>query len=340
MSNNHILFMAGDPGGAAAILPVIREWRGAKTVLAYRHAATRFSSEGITLSKLDEVRSSTVEAAAWLEKIRPDCLCAATSVNGVDWERHFFLAAQSRGIPSLAVLDYWSNYSARFSLVKHLDALPDMIAVMDARASREMVQDGFPANKLRITGQPVLDEARRWRATLSADSRDNFRKQLGLMAETRAVLFVSQPLRAMNDRTGYEFQPWQDECASLERVARAIARSDAASESLLLIKLHPRESIDKYDSLIPTLPCPARIVASTHHRWEVCLAADVVIGIDSMLCEEAEAIGCEVERLQQNAPVGLAAASARPDRGGRNGLPLATELIAQIIENDLKQNNN
>ena len=28
-----------------------------------------------------------------------------------------------------------------------------------------------------------------------------------------------------------------------------------------------------------------------------------------MLCEEAEAIGCEVERLQQNAPVGLAASA-------------------------------
>src|SRR5438477_634057 len=119
-----------------------------------------------------------------------------------------------------------------------------------SRRGAEMMANGFPAKRLTITGQPVLDEARQWYASLSGDSRQRFREKLGIAADTRIFLFISQPLREMRHATGDEARPSDDEFASLEKLAQAIADAPAASK-LLLIKLHPREARDKYQHVVP-----------------------------------------------------------------------------------------
>ena len=220
MRKSDVLLLAGDPGGASALLPVIKGWHGRKMILAYRQAVDLFQREGLVFERLNDARASTIDAGLWLEKKRPGLVCAATSVNGVDWERHFFVASRKLGIPSVAVLDYWSNYVPRFTLAQSLDALPDVIGIMDERARIEMIGNGFPAERLSITGQPVLDDVRRWHADLSGDSRRRFREQLGLAADTRAFLFISQPLREMRLATGNDGRSCDDEFASLKKLAR------------------------------------------------------------------------------------------------------------------------
>jgi hypothetical protein len=332
-SQGHGLFLAGDPGGAAALLPVIQEWKGKKTVFAYRHAADLFRSGGEDVRPLDERSAGDTEAAALLANTRPDFVCAATSVNGVDWERHFFVAARQLGIPSLAVLDYWSNYTVRFSLSRELDALPDLISVADERMLAEMIACGFPAERLRIAGQPVLDEVRRWHRALGEGRRAEFRAGLQVAEDTRLFLFVSQPLREMRRLAGADMDAQEDEVAGATRLARAIAQAPMASKRLL-IKIHPREDADKYQSLLSAFPDLVRLSSSEMHRWEQCIAADIIYGIDSMLLEEAQIMGCPVHRLERGTPISLERGPVAPLSRTSNDLP-ASRRIVQILTHDL-----
>ena len=329
-SQSRVLFVAGDPGGAAALLPVITTWTGPKTVLVYRQAAKIYRDAGLEIQELGEGAPSLQAAAEWIKSTQAAMVVGATSVNGIDWECYFFQAAAGCSVPSLAVLDYWSNYSPRFTLAQPLDALPDLIAVMDERARQEMLAAGFPGDRLRITGQPVLDEARRWRAGIRKDHRQQFREQLQLPPEATAFLYVSQPLREMRATTGTVTTD-EDEFAALIRLSQAMQEL-ADPRMVLLIKLHPREPSDKYDAILGELPFQARIVNPALHRWEVCLAADQVWSISSMLLEEARAMGCRVGMLRTGEPVHLLPSGHADEPDARMEMPLATALIRQLID--------
>jgi hypothetical protein len=328
-SQGHALFLAGDPGGAAALLPVIREWRGEKTVLAYRQAVDIFRRAGETVRALDEEAASVAEAGALLEDVQPSFLCAATSVNGVDWERRFFVAARQLGIPGLAVLDYWGNYAIRFTLAQEFDALPDLIAVADERMLAEMIACGFSAERIRVAGQPVLDEVRCWYGALPRGSRGRFRAALQVTEDTHLFLFVSQPLREMWRAVGVDSAAKEDEMQAATRLAQAIAQSPIPSKQLL-IKIHPRETADKYQSLRGSFAEWVRIAPAEMHRWEVCVAADDIFGIDSMLLEEARIMGCAVQRLESGVPIDLGRSSIEPLQQVESDEP-ASRRIVQIL---------
>ena len=324
-----VLFVAGDPGGAAALLPVINAWPGPKIVLVYRQAAKSYRDAGLEIHALNDETASTAAASDWITQTQASLVVGATSVNGVEWEQHFFVAARELHIPSLALLDYWSNYAPRFTLAEHLDALPDMVAVMDQRACDEMIKAGFPSSRLRITGQPVLDEVRRWRANVDAAQQQQFRQSLTLPSNASVFLFVSQPLLEMRAATGTVTEE-EDEFSALTRLSQAVAALPDASK-VLLIKLHPRESADKFDGFLSSLPFQARVVNPALHRWEVCLAVDQVWSISSMLLEEARAMGCRVGIIQRGVPIDLQADDHVHEPMVREEMPLATTRIRQLI---------
>jgi hypothetical protein len=316
-----VLFIAGDPGGASSLLPVIAAWQGPKAVLAYRQALKIFTDAGIECLSLNETPASITAASERLSDSAASALVAATSVNGVDWEQHFFMAARQLNLPSLSLLDYWSNYTPRFTLTKPLDAVPDQIAIMDERARDEMIAEGFSASQLVITGQPVLDEARRWRSSEVGQDREGFRQSLGLKPGETAVLFVSQPLREIRIATS-STDTSDDEYQALDKLIAELK----SSPTTLLVKMHPREPQDKYARIMEGLPFPARIVDPSIHRWGACIAADRIYGLSSMLLEEAKVMGCAVDfpGAQTSPP------SVHGD-SGRSACESVIRLIARLL---------
>src|SRR5262245_41082490 len=107
-----IVATAGDPGGAAALAPVLellcREGRQVRA-LAYRQAVAQWRDGGLDVEQLAETTNLEM-ARQRLSDLRADSLFTATSDNGINLEKPFIAAAQSLGIPSLAVLDHWMNY--------------------------------------------------------------------------------------------------------------------------------------------------------------------------------------------------------------------------------------
>ena len=123
-------------------------YREARAVWANLEPAPQEVAEAIT----------TDEAARLLERLGADFLLAGTSFNGVDLEKRFIAAARLAGVPSLAVLDFWSSYGLRFAdAAGRLAYLPDRIAVMDASARAELIAAGVEAERVVATGQPALE---------------------------------------------------------------------------------------------------------------------------------------------------------------------------------------
>ena len=142
-----VLAICGDPGGAAATAPVLLELRTDPRVMvkvfAYKQALPFWQNRGLEVSPLDE-HMSPAQVEELMRSVNPDLVFAGTSVNGVDLEKQFIARARALNIPSCSLLDFWSNYRARFADESgSLSFFPNKIAVMDQRARTEMIAAGF-----------------------------------------------------------------------------------------------------------------------------------------------------------------------------------------------------
>lgn len=308
-----VFAVAGDPGGASALAGAIellrQEARVEVVAFAYRQAAVIWKSRGLTFDALSG-DISRQQSKDLLEVSGAALLLLGTSVNGLDLEKLFLMAAGELGIRSLAVLDYWSNYRPRFAQKEGELLLPDKIAVMDARAYREMAADGFPEERLVVTGQPAFDRLKSLRKTFSGASE--VRQRVGAASDAKVVVFASQPIGEVygHDKTvpawlGYvEGDVLDLLIASLDRIAER-----RAIPITLVVRPHPREDASKFASV------RAKRIRLVIDRdidvYELVMASDLLVGMNSILLLEASYLGVIALSLQP----GLVKADSLPSNG-------------------------
>ncbi len=298
-----VVAVAGDPGGARAVAPVISELRergGCEVIaLAYNQAVGVWNAHGIAAINLGgEPTQGTIRAR--LSSPRASLLLCGTSANGIDWEREFIDGARGLGIPSLAVLDFWSNYRRRFTDADGRNPRwPDRIAVMDGRARQEMVWEGFAAERLAVTGQPAFDELGALRESFTPERRAEIRRRLDPGMEATVALFVSQPLAALYgtdpERPGH---PGFTETETLAGLTAALAElaDEAGRDVTLVVRPHPREATP---ALPPGTGGRLRVViVPEFDARELAMSADLVTGMNSVLLLEACHLGCVTLSLQ------------------------------------------
>lgn len=289
-----IVAVAGDPGGARALAPVIARLLLSGDVdvvaLAYLHARSVWAERDIAFSELASDGSLDVEAE--LVRTRPSIVVTATSVNSIDLETQFVAAAARLGIPSVSVLDFWANYRQRFIDTKGNLVLPDRIAIMDEASRAEMVALGFPPATLKVTGQPALEEIGLEARTISEAEQHSTRAAAGVPGTGQLVLFVSQPLAGGPTDWGYsELTVIPDLIAALANIGRK--RGERLE---LLIRPHPKETPSRWAT--PDSDTLGVTVSTVGDRLRVAMAADLVVGMTSVLLVEACLLGCVVVSLQ------------------------------------------
>ncbi|MBF0283716.1 MAG: hypothetical protein HQL51_04580 [Magnetococcales bacterium] len=322
-----LLALCGDPGGGAALAPVLRLLRRQgedATILAYRQSAMLLPRQGLPCEILPDQPLSPEAIAQRLGNHR--LLLTATSVNGTDHEKYFIAAARARGIPSLALLDFPSTYRARFADERdHLTFLPDAVAVMDRHTRNEMIAAGFPRGVPRMTGQPAFDHLAALRLGFTAERRRSARQRLGAREGEILVLFVSQPLREMfGEAWGFS----QEEVLSDLLDALAQVAPERSGGVLLAIRPHPRENPEAFDGVGAGIP-GLRVVVDRHaDGLESVLAADWVGGMNSVLLMEACLLGRPVVSLQP----GLRLPDPLPsNRAGASLVITQREEIAPVV---------
>lgn len=275
------LVCASDAGGANAILPVVKRLIADNADLICivdNQAREPFRQAGIEF--IDARTIALADLYELMEKFRPDLFLAGTSL-GKTIDKDILLWCRERFVPSVYVLDFWANYWQRFSSeLKDFKYLSDYICVMDDMSKQDMVDEGFAEKQIIVTGNPHFD---------------HFTDGIGLTGEkTNRALFISQPLRALNERSEIEKYGY-DEYQVLKDVLHIW--STAPAESRLIVRLHPNEDRLKFNSLLD--PNDARIsLDKCTDVKESISAADMVIGMNSMVLFQAAAAGKTVISYQ------------------------------------------
>ncbi len=298
-----VVAICGDPGGANAVAPVIealrREGRVNVHALAYQQARMQWLKRNLTCEEIPE-DMTCIAAAKRLRLSKALLLLTGTSVNPVELEKQFIAAAHETGIPSLAVLDFWSNYRRRFSDVEdHLVYLPDRIAVMDERARDEMIAVGFEPIRLIITGQPALDDLAKLKTQFNSKRRHAIIDALSVAPDELFVLFVSQPMSILNgaDAINPHYYGYTEKTvlssltAALDQIAEEHNQKIA-----LVIRPHPRESDEFLDKL--DYHTIRMLVYTEGKAYDLAMAADLVIGMNTILLMEACYLGCITVSIQ------------------------------------------
>lgn len=316
MTPIRILAIAGDPGGANALAPVLEELakdeRVYLTTHAYGQTMTLWQGRGFPAP------SPALAAGATLDALLADyaLLLCATSATAEMAELRYIAVAQAAGVATLSLLDYWANYALRFRA--NPDAplcLPQSIAVMDDAAVAEMVAEGFPKDTLVVTGQPALD---RFAQRSTVNHRQALRRELGVKEDELLLIFASQPLAELYDKIhgdpcwlGYhQYGVVQALCDVLDAIA------ERHGQALTLVILpHPRETPASYEQ-IHAQRITLRTESGDPHRWAG--AADLVCGMNSMFLVES----CHAGNLTVSLQPGL----CRPDT-----LPVSRQGICPLV---------
>lgn len=266
-----ILAVAGDAGGARALQTVIhRLQKDGITVECYAYAAAIqiWEAEGFT------PRTNFPQEIKQFDKI-----LLGTTVSTEQNELVIIRQAQIADIPTVSVLDFWTNYRARFTTADGDFILPKAIAVMDEPARHEMIGLDFPKEILHVTGQPAFDEL----ADYLIKNETNFLIDSGQKIK---ILYVSQPLSQLyhRDKLGFdEYEAIQDVVNELAAILEKNKR-----HGILTLKLHPREADRTYNFQVSDLPFLEIVTAEAFDNpRRVVQNSDFVIGMNSILLMEA-----------------------------------------------------
>ncbi len=290
-----VVFFSGEPGGAEVLAPVIDfmeeigRWR--IEVIAKGLAIDRFENNGVLYKKTsvkEDVLRMLRDAEAGL------VITSAASLVEIDaTESDVWKICRQNNITTLALLDQWQNYSARFfpeGISVSQDDLPDYINAINAIGKADMVREGFPEERLITFGHPYL--TRIARDYNHADKKEA-RKALGVSDNQQSIsLFVSEPIAKYYDRTrGYNEEDaldiWLDWIGNRE------------DSPIALVKCHPKEDPKKLQAILAGHPtAKASLIKQGISPFQCLVAADEVYGMTSIMLIEAYVMGKPVLSVQ------------------------------------------
>jgi hypothetical protein len=280
-----VLFVAQDAGGFNSLVPVIRKFRQRKSAevrVLLRGASLKIAREG-RIRHEDGTRMGEAEVRAYVSGANPAVIVTGTS-GGPSIDKWAIMVAKEAKIPTVAVIDFWINYNIRFNFTNDssLDdrLMPDRILVMDGVAKTEMIEQGFPRDRIIVTGNPHFDAFKvlPWRR----------------VAATPLILFVDQPISesiaaGWHEDYGYtELQVFKDFLACLERLKL---------KARVVVKLHPRTASGKeYQEIAKDFRTEVSLEQGSHES--LLRRADLVFGMTSILLFEAAIVGKRVVSYQ------------------------------------------
>lgn len=205
-------------------------------------------------------------------KFNPLAVVTATSF-GLSLDKKILKLAKKRGVPTVSVVDFWSNYIMRFSNQGKEDLVysPDVICVIDEQMKKEMEKDGFDKKILNITGNPFFD---------------GFKK--APEAKGKYFLFISQPFSELGISDFDEVKILKDYIDALAKIKE---------KTPVIISFHPREkNKSKFEKVISDANIKIKIAKKSGD--DLVDNAKIVLGINSMALFRAALKGKKVISYQ------------------------------------------
>ncbi|HWR45775.1 hypothetical protein [Sporomusa sp.] len=264
-----IVFLAHDPGGYDVTLPV----------------AQSFEHDGIPsecyctgpAAKLNPLQGISAKEVLQAIQCLLDSRKIAGLITGTSWgssvELQAIGACKQAGIPTVAILDYWSNYQTRFVSPAGEVIYPDYYIVMDELAKAEAVQVGVPPTIIKALGHPGLDKYIACQRSVRC-----------LNEKLKKVLFLSQPLSVLyGESLGYS------EHQALADCSMVVANLD---NCILHVKFHPKDDASFQQRYVE--------LAVAGNLLDIMPEYDLIIGMSTMGLLHAVLMGIPAISYQPN----------------------------------------
>lgn len=297
---------ACDPGGANMLFPLVNElqMKYHVTLLGKEKALLRYRIFGFKGVGIPEEEMGTHQ---FLESIfdrnLPDFIITATSANDF-FERNLWQFAKQKNVPTLCIIDQWINLGIRFTDLDFTKVddyypqypkkyLPDIICVIDDLAKNMLKAEGVPEAHIRVTGQPYFEYLLNHKKNTGVKTNEVM-NLWDPQSDAFKLIFVSEPLTELYGEDVENI--WGlSELTILSECVKSLKRIDALQRVKLIVKAHPRESIDKLMKKIHQLnseyKCTIKLVSEEVNGWDLIQSSDFLIGLTSIFLLEAVLLG-------------------------------------------------
>lgn len=289
------LMFVEDPGAAiyARFLPTVVKQHGINlTVVAAGHAVPYFEGQCT-------VWRGSEDAGQLLDTLQPNLVLLGTSENPDTFAFALRHAAAQRAIPTVGIVDSVANASERFKgrTADPLAHAPSWIVVPDEVAAGEFVKLGFAAERVQVCGHPQFDDVLQLRAQWTvADRRCQRERWLAGARPDRPVLvFIAEISTGLNAEQfqrspSYTLAGQQDSAYRTEVVIDALfqAATRLQEKPYMVLRLHPKQALSdlpRHHALFD------QVSDKSEPALELVNAADMVVGMTSMLLLEASLLG-------------------------------------------------
>lgn len=339
MKSKRWLLFVEDPGAVNYFLPIVeyfkinkinfRIWGGGKALALFKKTGQRIESY-----QQKSISSLKAEDAVVL---------VGTSENHKSPSFSLLKWAKEKNILSVALVDSGINASYRFCGRSSypLEHAPDILLVPDKWALQKFEDLGFPRKKIGIVGYPA-------RRTIGE------KKPIGIIrkkllpknvSDKMVILFVSEsPTGLCPDqfKKTKSFTLCGNSASEnrtlivIEEFLDAIrdAGIDESEKPYLILRLHPKETKDHLATVLKEF----NYISRDEDPIELALCADLVIGMTSMLINEAYWAGCNcmviVPRCEEKTWLPVVRSRHVPCASNR---PELKKLLAKKIKNIKKR---
>tara|TARA_B100000579_G_C22843492_1_gene862979 strand:- start:2342 stop:3508 length:1167 start_codon:yes stop_codon:yes gene_type:complete len=302
--NHSILIFAEDPGAVNMIAPFSKgliENDKQVSVFSAGLASELFADAGIDSIKL----KSKSHAIEQFHKIKPSRVYIGTSENQKSLGFELIDIAKESRIQVIGIVDSFSNSEYRFKGTTEdpLAYAPDWLMVTNDQTKVAFRDLGFNSSHIKVVGNPQDDFVLEKRKILDKKGKHQIRKKVfsDVPEDRKIIIFLSEISDGLNS---HQYK-WSDEYTLhgrgqrlgrtetvIEEFLDAIAneKKNLEKEPYLVLRLHPKESkssLDIYEGEFD-------MVSQYNDPLDLIYAADYVVGMTSMLLNEAYLLGANV----------------------------------------------
>jgi hypothetical protein len=279
LPGNNIAFVFSDQAGANACTALAKMMVKDATVILYSNRNYNRNMQQVAYT--NEQPS--------LDKVETVFLGTSHPASSDYFELNCLKEAKKKNIYTISFIDHWVNFKLRFTGVNGEATFPNEIWVVDEKAKQLAVEEGLPAELIKVTGNPYHYYLKhQWKPFWEGKSYLN---SLDITPNAFHIVFAPDPLslRNMKERAGFS------EEKALHDILDVI--SGFHNKSLyLVVKCHPLQPEEILTKEINKTEWPNVSLIKNADSLELINAADLIIGFYSNFLLDAKSMGKKVVR--------------------------------------------